>query len=207
MICTFKNIFFTLKTIVMHTLLKKWWVLLIQGILLIILGIYVFNHPGVTLLSITFWISLMIFLAGIAGILGWLFAPKDHRETSNLLWSIASALLGFLLLDRIGFAMDLLTNLLGFWMILTGGWLMQQGWPHRGDGSSGWLMLIGGAISIIAGIIVMFNIIAGALAVSTILGIQLLLAGLALIAMSMAKKKVVGKIKDAVADIRNKIAD
>ena len=115
----------------MQTLLRKWWVILIQGLLLIILSIYVFNHPGLTLLGLTFWISLLIFISGLAGIGGWLFAGADERETSSLLWSLASALFGFLLITRIGFAMNLFTNLLGLWILITGGWLVQQGWATQ----------------------------------------------------------------------------
>ena len=189
----------------MQTLLRKWWVILIQGLLLIILSIYVFNHPGLTLLGLTFWISLLIFISGLAGIGGWLFAGADERETSSLLWSIASAIFGFLLITRMGFAMDLFTNLLGLWILITGGWLMQQGWAHKGNGPTGWIVLIIGLLSVIAGFMVMFNIAAGAIAISTLLGIQLFIAGIALVILSFVKKKVVAVIKGKVAGIREKL--
>ena len=186
----------------MQTLLRKWWVILIQGILLIILSIYIFNHPGVTLLGLTFWISLMILMSGLAGIVGWLFASTADRETPALLWSIASALFGLLLIAKIGFAMDLLTNLLGLWMIITGGWLVQQGWTHKSNGSMGWIILIFGLLSLIVGLMVVFNIAAGAIAVSTIIGVQFLIAGIGLVILSFVKKKIVSVVKNKVADVR-----
>ena len=189
----------------MQTLLRKWWVILVQGILLIILSIYVFNHPGATLLSITFWISLLILCAGLAGVLGWLLGNAEQRENSSLLWSIASALFGLLLITKIGFAMDLLTNLLGVWMIMTGAWLAQQGWANRSNGSLGWITLILGLLSMIAGVLVIFNITAGAAALSTIVGLQLLFAGIALIALALIKKKVVGIVKDKITEVREKL--
>lgn len=188
----------------MQLLLKKWWVILIQGILLIILSIYVFNHPGATLLGLTFWISILIFISGLAGIAGWLFANAEERDTSGLLWSVASTLFGLLLITKIGFAMNLLTNLLGFWMILTGGWLMQQGWTSKHNSSIGWIVFIIGLLSVIAGLMVMFNIAAGAIAVSTLIGIQFLIAGIALIILSFVKKKIVSVVKDKAAEIRSR---
>lgn len=188
----------------MQTILKKWWVILIQGVLLFILSIYIFNHPGLTLLGLTFWISISIFISGLAGIGGWLFASADERETSSLLWSIASALFGLLLIAKIGFAMNLLTNLLALWMIITGGWLMQQGWTNKSNGAIGWIVLIIGLLSVIAGLMVMFNIAAGAIAVSTLIGIQFLIAGIALVILSFVKKKVVSVIEGKAAVIREK---
>jgi uncharacterized membrane protein HdeD (DUF308 family) len=187
----------------MQTLLKKWWIILLQGILLVFLSIYVFNHPGATLIGLTFWLSLMIFFAGIAGIIGWLMSNKNQRETGNLLWSIVSAAFGFLLLMKIGFAMDLLTNLLGIWMIMTGVWLLRTGWTHKDGESTGWFVLIAGLVSLVAGIMVIFSIAAGAVAVSTLVGLQLLIAGIGLIMLSFIKKKLVGSIKEEASKIRD----
>jgi uncharacterized membrane protein HdeD (DUF308 family) len=190
----------------MQTLFQKWWVILVQGILLVILSFYVFNHPVVALATLSFWISLMILFAGLAGIIGWFAAGPEQRETTDLLWSIASALLGLLLLAKIGFAMDLFTNLLGIWMIITGGWLIKHGWANKDNGASGWITVITGVVSIIVGLIVIFNIAAGAVAVSTLVGLQLLLAGIGLIILSLIKRKVVGKVKDAAANIQKKFS-
>jgi uncharacterized membrane protein HdeD (DUF308 family) len=188
----------------MPTLLRKWWVLLIQGILLIILSIYVFNNPMLALLSLSFWISLLILFAGLAGIIGWFAAEKENRGTSGILWSIASIVLGILLIAKIGFAMNLLTNLFGIWMIITGFWLTEEGWNHRSNGSMGWVTLISGILSIVLGFFVIFNIGVGAVAISTLMGIQFLLAGIGLIILSLLKRKVHAKIKDVSQNIAEK---
>jgi uncharacterized membrane protein HdeD (DUF308 family) len=188
----------------MPTLLRKWWVLLIQGILLIVLSIYVFNNPMLALLSLSFWISLLILFAGLAGIIGWFAAEKENRGTSGILWSIASIVLGILLIAKIGFAMNLLTNLFGIWMIITGFWLTEEGWNHRSNGSMGWITLISGILSIVLGFFMIFNIRVGAIAISTMMGIQFLLAGIGLIILSLLKRKVHAKIKDVSQNIAEK---
>lgn len=189
----------------MESNFRKWWVILIQGILLIMLSFYVFNHPGATLVGMAFWMSLFILVAGVTGIIGWFVAEKQQRETYQLVWSIASALFGVLLLSRIGFAMDMFTNLLGFWMVLTGVWLTQNGWVGRNTGAMGWITLIAGVLSVVAGLMVIFNIGVGAIAVSTLVGLQLLLAGIGLIVLALVKHKLVSHVKDAAADLRERL--
>ena len=43
-----------------QVLFRKWWVLLLQGILLIVLSIYIFNYPVDVLAGISFWFGLIV---------------------------------------------------------------------------------------------------------------------------------------------------
>jgi uncharacterized membrane protein HdeD (DUF308 family) len=40
-------------------LFRKWWLILIQGILLIILSMYIFNNPVIVLAALSFWLSVL----------------------------------------------------------------------------------------------------------------------------------------------------
>ena len=189
----------------MKVLFRKWWVILIQGILLIVLSIYVFSHPGIALASLALWLSILILIGGFAGLFGWWLTSSDARETSSLLWSIGSIVLGLILLVKTGFTMQLLATLVGIWMIVTGGWLMQQGWMQRRNRSVAWVIFIPGLFSLITGLMAIFNTATGATAVSIIVGIQLLLAGIALVVLAFVKRKVVNIVKDKAAELRNAV--
>jgi len=186
----------------MNTLLMKWWIILLQGILLIILSFYVFNNPGATLVGLAFWISLMIAITGIVGTISWFIIDKSERSTGDLLWSVGTLLLGILLLARIGIAMSLITTLLGIWMIITGVWLVRHGAKMTTETLSKWMMIVTGVLSVIAGVMVIFNLGAGAVALSTIIGLQLLLAGIALIVLSLVKRKVKGAMKSKIENLK-----
>ena len=175
----------------MQTLMPKWWLILLQGLLLIVLGTLVYKHPGTTLIALVFWISVIILAAGIAGIVAWLIDTAKQREASVLIWGIISMAVGIIFLTRTDVAMNLLTNLLGIWMIITGAWLAMAGRSHRLQGSRGWLVMVGGLFSIFAGTIVIFDFTSGAVAVSAIIGTQLVFAGIALIALALIKRKLV----------------
>jgi uncharacterized membrane protein HdeD (DUF308 family) len=66
--------------------IKKWWVGMIQGIMLIILSIYIFNNPLNAMKGLSVWIGLLILFTGLVGIFSWMAADRDKRNTS-LLWS------------------------------------------------------------------------------------------------------------------------
>ena len=72
-------------------LFRKWWVVLLQGILLIILSIYIFQNPVEVLAGISFWCGLLVLAAGLLGIIAWLAADKPEREGMSLFWSILTA--------------------------------------------------------------------------------------------------------------------
>lgn len=186
----------------MQTLFRKWWLILIQGVLLIALSMYIFSHPGIALAAIALWLSILILISGFAGLIGWWLTKSDARETSSLLWSAASIVLGLVLLTKADFTLQLLSMLVGLWMIGTGGWLMYQGWIQRHNGFLFWVIFIPGLFSLITGIMAVFNRATGATVVSIIVGIQLLLAGIALVVLAFVKRKVVSVLIDKKAQLQ-----
>ncbi len=64
----------------LQLLFRKWWLVLLQGILLIILSIYIFQNPVEVLAGISLWFGLLVLAAGVLGIIGWLAADRPERE-------------------------------------------------------------------------------------------------------------------------------
>ena len=86
----------------MQTLFCKWWVILIQGILLIALSIFIFSHPAIALASLAFWLSILILISGFGSLLMWWLTSSAARQISFLLLRIGSIALGLLLLIKAG---------------------------------------------------------------------------------------------------------
>ena len=182
----------------LQLLFRKWWVILLQGILLIILSFYIFQHPVEVLTGISLWCGLLVLGAGLLGIISWLASDKAEREGMSLLWSILSAAFGLLMILKLLATMKILTVIFGLWMLLTGLFLVQSGWALRSRNSLGWTMIIAGVVSAVAAVMMVFHMETGAVGVSTLLALQVLLTGLALVLLSFAKKMVAGRIKDQV---------
>ena len=187
----------------LQLLFRKWWGILLQGILLIILSVFIFNNPVEVLAGISFWFGLIVVAAGILGIIAWFAADKAEKEDMSLLWSILTAAFGLLMLFNLMATMKTLTILFGLWVLVSGILLLKYGWTFKEDHSIGWIMVITGVLSIVVAIMIIFNIGTGAVAISTLLGLQVLFTGIALVLLSFAKKIVVGRIKDRVESLRS----
>jgi uncharacterized membrane protein HdeD (DUF308 family) len=130
------------------------------------------------------------FAAGLLGIIAWLAADKSEREGMSLFWSILTAAFGLLMLLHLLVTMKTLTVIFGLWMLITGLLLVQSGWSLRSKNSFGWIMVIAGVLSVVAAVMMIFNIGTGAVGISTLLGLQVLLTGIALVLLSFTKKIV-----------------
>src|SRR5207249_11920077 len=102
----------------LQLLFRKWWVVLLQGILLIILSIYIFQNPVEVLAGISFWCGLLVLGAGLLGIVAWLVADKPEREGMSLFWSILTAAFCLLLLVLLLVTLRTLPVLCGLCMVV-----------------------------------------------------------------------------------------
>jgi len=181
-----------------QTLTKKWWLILLQGILLIVLSFYIIKNPAGVLAGISFWFGLMVLTAGLLGIIAWLASSKAERENMSLLWAIVTFVLGLLLLFNLLATMKTLTVIFGLWCLLSGLFLLNTGWSLKKINSTGWVMVIAGLLCVVAAVMMITNIGSGAIAISTLLGLQLLFAGIALVLLSLAKRMVVKTVSQAI---------
>lgn len=179
-------------------ILRKWWVTFIQGVLMIIIAIFIFENPAEVLSGISLWFGLLITVTGIAGVLGYLLTKKDNNETPSLIWSVVTTIFGLLILMNLFAAMKAITIIFGIWVIINGVSLLSLGWPMRKEHIAGWLLTAAGVISFIAGLIIIFNTAAGAKAIAILLGLHVIVTGIAFIVFALAKKILMARVKDKV---------
>ena len=121
----------------------------------------------------------------------------------SLFWSILTAAFGLLMLLHLLVTMKTLTVIFGLWMLVTGLLLVQSGWSLKSRNSFGWIMVIAGVLSAVAAVMMVFNIGTGAIGISTLLGLQVLLTGIALVLLALVKKMVAGRIKDKIESVKS----
>jgi uncharacterized membrane protein HdeD (DUF308 family) len=181
---------------------RKWWLILLQGVLLVILSIYIFNNPAGVLAGISFWFGVIVLAAGLVGIIAWFAGSKPERENFSLLWAIITFGFGLFFLFNLLATMKTLTVVFGLWCLLSGLFLLNTGWSLRKYNSTGWVMVIAGSICVVAAIMMISNIGTGAIAISTLLGLLSLITGISLVMLSFAKRMVVKNLKDKIDSIR-----
>ena len=182
----------------LQSIFKKWWVILIQGLLFVILGIYVIRHPAELLVGLSFWLGILTLTGGVVGLIGYFSVSKGERENQSLLWSVLTSVLGLLMLANMIATMKLITLVFGFWMLSTGLFLTIQGWNLRKALRVGWVIFGLGVLAVIGGIMMVFDMGKGAVGVSVFLGFQAVLAGVGFIILAFLKRYVVKKLSVSV---------
>ena len=179
----------------------RWWVSLIQGIILIILSIYIFNNPLNALKGISIWIGILLFFTGLAGIISWLATDREQRERSALLWSILTIVFGIVMLLNLFTATRIVEILFGLWMVFLGLHFIELGIRFKKHQPFRWATVMAGVLCIIAAAVLIFDLGTG-IGVSLFIGVQILLAGIALIIFSFAKKELGNKMMDRARHMR-----
>jgi uncharacterized membrane protein HdeD (DUF308 family) len=155
------------------------------GVVAIILSILVFVHPGITIVSIIYILGIILIIVGIEKIISGIFIANKSR------WGVVGLGVLALIFGSIAVAAPVSTAV--FVLIMLGIGLLFAGISHivYGVGSSqspGWargFSIGAGALAIALSFLVMVSPFAGAVFVSLLLGIALLIIGIEIIVVGV----------------------
>lgn len=170
---------------------KKWWVLLLRGILLLVIGILSFTNP---LVWITFAGAYML-IDGI-GLLWAGFGPQPTGQSRwpLLLVGILGIIAGLIVLINPVIGGLSLIWVIGAWAIITGILEIVSAIALRQEIDNEWWLILTGVLAIIFGILVFQNPLAGAFAIQTIFGAFAVVAGIFSIALAFRVRSFGQKI-------------
>ena len=138
---------------------KNWFLLLILGVIMIIVGIMVFRTPVASYLALSILFSVT-FLA--TGLLEVVYAISNRREIENWGWSLAGGivdlLIGFLLVTRPDISLTILPFFVGFALMFRS--IMSIAWSIelKRLGVSDWgSILLVGILGVILSFILLWN--------------------------------------------------
>ena len=142
---------------------KNWWILLVQGICAILLGILLFTNPATTLISLAFVLGIFWIVGGIADIIGAFTGRGGNRHWFwQLLSGIIGVIVGFLFVSQpvvgavaLPFTMTLL---LGIGAITSGIFNIIGAIMMRKEISGEIWMIIWGVVSILLGFWILSNL-------------------------------------------------
>ena len=178
-----------LGTAMVHALAKNWWLLLLRGIAAIVFGVLAFAWPGMTLLTLILFYGAFALVDGvlaiIAAITGGAPAPRWWLAIIGLL-GIVAGLLTFLMP---GLSALVLLFFIAAWAIATGVLQIIGAIQLRKDIDNEWLLILGGAISVLFGLGVMVAPGAGALALVWVIGTYAVIIGGVLVVLAFRLKK------------------
>ena len=172
---------------------NNWWVALLRGILAVLFGVLAFVMPGLTLLTLVY---LFAFWALVDGIFALVSGIKT-RGWALIIIGIVGILAGILTIFYPGITAITLLYFIAAWSIVHGVFEIVAAIQLRKLITDEWFWILGGIISILFGIALMWNPFAGALAVVWIIGIYALIFGILLIILAFRLRKFRSSAEEA----------
>jgi len=155
-----------------------WWVLLIQGIIALILGIFLLTSPGMTQLVLITFLGAYWFVSGIFTLFS--AAGDQANRGMKILLGILGIILGLAILAYPLYSAFIVPFIfiimVGVWALILGGIHLYQGLT-----GGGWGVGLLGLLSVIIGIIILINPYLATIALPFVLGILGIIFGFAAI--------------------------
>jgi uncharacterized membrane protein HdeD (DUF308 family) len=174
------------------TVREHWKAFLIEGILLVILGLAAIIVPPLASLAVTIFLGWMFLISGVAGLALTFWA----RQMPGFWWSLISAVLavaaGVILLAMPVQGTLTLTIVVGAYFLAEGVATIMYALEHRRELSGRWSWLLFAGV---LDLLIAFVIVAGlpgsaSWAIGLLVGINLLMMGVAIVFSALSCKKM-----------------
>ena len=173
----------------------NWWLLLIKGLLLALLGLYTLLNADSTLATIVLYLGVMSVVWGAGEVLMAIIGQANRM--SFLLEGLVDLFMGFLLLTRPGIV-GLIPILIGIWVGLSGLVLFVRAIGERRTGSATWgNWMVLSIVLIVLALWLILDPIGTLISLTWLLGIILLAFGV-LIMMIAWKVRAADQVLKAV---------
>lgn len=152
---------------------------IVMAVLYIALGVVIIIYPKISLVALCLILGVATVLLGLLKIIG--YFSKDLYCLAfqfDLAIGIASLIFGILLILHPGFVVSILPFLIGFFIMFSGLFTIQTARDSRAFGLKYWWVLLTAAIlSVVLGILLVFNPFKSAVAIMFIVGVSLVISG------------------------------
>jgi uncharacterized membrane protein HdeD (DUF308 family) len=162
-------------------LAKKWWVLLLRGILLIIIGLLAFVSP---LVWVTF-VGIYVLVDGITMLMsGFSDQPAGQSHWPLIIVGVLGLIAGLLILWNPALGAITLTTIIAVWAVIGGILTIVSALRVREQIDNEWWLVLSGVLAIIFGILVFQNVLAGILTIAWVFAIFAIVVGILSIALA-----------------------
>ena len=169
----------------LHSLAQNWWVFLLRGILAIVVGVFTFVWPGITLVSL---ILLFGIYAAADGILALASAITGHTPMPRwwlAIVGLAGLAAAFMAFTRPGLTLAVLLIVIAAWAIVFGIMEIIGAIQLRKEIDNEWFLILSGVAAVIFGGILLFRPGLGTLALIFTFGTFAVIEGLLLVGFSI----------------------
>jgi uncharacterized membrane protein HdeD (DUF308 family) len=159
----------------LNAFVDRWWIFLVQGVVLLALAAFTFIRPA---LLLGFIAAYFVIEGGIRIFSGLRDRDDEQRRWLSLAIGVLSILAGLVVWVNPGFAAEAITYLVAIWGIVVGALLILWAIRLRQGMTEEWLLILFGALSILFGVLVFANVQAGWLTLQWIFGLYAIAGGI-----------------------------
>jgi uncharacterized membrane protein HdeD (DUF308 family) len=168
------------------SLAHNWWSLLLRGAVAILLGLLIFIHPVATVFALVLLFSAYALVDGVVALFGAVRAIRSHeRWGALLLEGIAGIGAAIVTWAWPHITALVLVWVIAAWAIMTGIFEIVAAIRLRKHIQGEWLLALAGVVSIVFGVVVIGEPLAGALVVALTVGAYACVFGMVMIALGL----------------------
>lgn len=154
--------------------IHHWWVFLIRGLLFILVGIYMICSPLTSFVALGFLFGLIIFITGLVELLHVVRNRSSTNRGWHLILGIVDLILGIILMGHVGASVAILRIIVGIWFLIRGFSLIS----FSNLLGKSWLLTVGGIVTVIFGLLIIFNAAFGSMTIILFIAIAFVITGL-----------------------------
>jgi uncharacterized membrane protein HdeD (DUF308 family) len=165
--------------------IRHWWVFLVRGILFVLTGIYMISSPTTSYVALGFFFGLVILLAGVSELLHSYRGRNESSRSWHLMIGLIDIILGVVLMSHISASVTVLRIIVGIWFLFRGISLL----GFSGILGKSWVLSLGGVLTLLFGLLVLFNPAFGSMTIILWIAFAFILTGLFNILLAFRLKR------------------
>lgn len=181
---------------------RAWWVFIVGGVAMVVFGVLAFASPGIALFALATFFAASVLVDGVSNIVGSLQNREKDGWWILLLMGLLGAVVGAYALFNPPLSIMAFILIVAFEAILLGAFLVMLGYKVRKTTSREWLLYLTGGLSILFGILVIANPIAGSRTIVYVIATWSLMIGILKVAFGLKVRTLPDAVRDKIAAAR-----
>lgn len=175
---------------------------IMMSLVLMILGVLLIFHSEATIISISYIIGAILIAIGVLAILKYVKNSKTPKnESLDIVYGIIAVILGIVVITHPTSIASFIPLVIGLGIIINSSTKLQYAFELKNKGNKIWKStMIISIISTICGVVLLFNPFKGAVILTKIIGVLILLYAVLDIISTLSIRKNVVKIHSAIEE-------
>jgi uncharacterized membrane protein HdeD (DUF308 family) len=177
----------------LETAVRQWWVLVLQGVLGIAVGVIAIAYPDIALVTLALLYGAWAIVTGVTTLaIGWRVASDRGRSLPFLVTGAVSLIAGVIAILLPGVTIITLALLVGAWLGVAGVMEIYTAWRIRDEISNEWILIAVGVLRLAAGALILYQPVIGAVVTVALFATWSILGGAAALVLGWRLRQLGG---------------